>query len=117
MPIIPVSVFGAHRIITRGRKIRLRDILGTPVRCIGEPLLIAPDDDIAQASEILRTRLQSRGGRGHRLLCGPGAGRRWWLPASRGGSAMTAEQDAAKYADEKSATTRPAEPWIEISRT
>ncbi len=103
VPIIPVSVFGAHRIITRGRKIRLRDILGTPVRVhIGEPLLVAPDDDIARASEILRARLQAGVDVAIDSYSDAAPAGAWWLPASRGGSAMTAEQDAAKYADEKS---------------
>lgn len=103
VPIIPVSVFGAHRIITRGRKFSLRDAWRAKVRVhIGEPLRVGSTADIESANEELRARLQ--GGvdvaiRDYPAPLTPGA---WWLPTSLGGSAMTPEQDAERYAEERS---------------
>lgn len=103
VPIIPVSVFGAHRIITRNNRFRWREIFGHPVHVhIGEQLFVGPDEDIVAASEQLRTRLQAGidvGIESYPEELPPGA---WWLPTARGGTAMTPEQDAERFAAERS---------------
>ena len=102
VPIIPVSVFGAHRLITRGRKVRLRELWRAPVRVhIGEPFRVSPDDDVKAASEQLRARLQAGVDLAISLREGkPEPGCRL-LPTILGGPAMTPRQDDQKYAQER----------------
>lgn len=93
VPIIPVSVWGAHRIMTRHHGFSPLRAWLAPVRVhVGEPLTPAPGVDAAAASQELREALQ----RGidaamadFPLRPGPGA---WWMPADHGGGAPTEEQ-------------------------
>lgn len=93
-PIIPVSVWGGHRMLTRGRgRIRLRDVWRTPVRVHVGPLLsVAADEDVRAASARLRAALQDGIDRcieSYPVTPAPGA---WWMPAHLGGGAITAEE-------------------------
>jgi 1-acyl-sn-glycerol-3-phosphate acyltransferase len=90
VPVVPVVIWGAHRIWTKGYPKRLGRT-NTPISImVGEPL--APDLPADQLTADLRTAMQ-------RLLAGlqeryqhePGA---YWVPAHLGGSAPTlAEAD------------------------
>src|SRR5690606_20168842 len=43
VPLIPVAVWGAHRILTKGAKGKARERVGVPVYvAIGEPMTVAP---------------------------------------------------------------------------
>ena len=106
VPIIPVSVWGSHRMLTRGgHGLSFTSVWKTPVRIHVSPMMrVNPDAPVAEETERLQKTLQA--GMDHCIdtypvAAGPGA---WWLPVSRGGSAMTVEeqmvldeQDREKY--------------------
>lgn len=105
VPLVPVAVWGGHRILTKGAKIKLRERFGIVVHfAVGEPITVAPGADIHDATDALRAELQRltdqlqdvypEDGRGH-----------WWQPASRGGTAPT----AAEIEHEQRGSRRPVE--------
>jgi len=96
-PIVPVAVWGGHRMLTRGRGgIRLRDVWRTPVRVhVGPELHVGPGEDVLAASARLRAALQA--GIDHCIATypeapPPGA---WWMPAHLGGGAITVAEQVA----------------------
>jgi 1-acyl-sn-glycerol-3-phosphate acyltransferase len=107
-PVIPVSVWGGHRMLTRGRgRIRLRDVWRTPVRVhVGPVLRVEPDEDVRAASARLRAVLQEGIDRcidSYPVTPEPGA---WWMPAHRGGSAITVQEQIDADAREREAYKR-----------
>ena len=90
VPIIPVSVWGGHRLLTRGHGFSVRRGWRAPVCVqIDEPMLFPPDVDVETATGTLRSRLQAGIDRciaGFPLKPEPGA---WWMPAHLGGGAPT----------------------------
>ncbi|VXC63785.1 1-acyl-sn-glycerol-3-phosphate acyltransferase [Arthrobacter sp. 9AX] len=90
VPIIPVSVWGAHRLLTRGHRSSPRVAWRAPVRVhVGGPLQVRPDVDAGAATAQLRTRLQAGIDAciaDFPLPAAPGA---WWMPADLGGGAPT----------------------------
>lgn len=88
VPLVPVVVWGAHRIVTvDGRRSFRR---GTAVTVlVGEPLRPAPDADPYAVSDQLRERMAAL--LAEAMDAYPDRPRddadRWWLPASRGGTA------------------------------
>ncbi|TYC99050.1 1-acyl-sn-glycerol-3-phosphate acyltransferase [Arthrobacter echini] len=103
VPVIPVSVWGAHRLLSRGHGFSLRRAWKSPVRLHVGPLLHpAPGLDVAEETGRLRRALQE----GIETCIAdfpvtpePGA---WWMPAHHGGGALTEdERDAADLADKK----------------
>lgn len=91
VPIIPVSVWGAHRILTRGHGFSPLRAWRAPVRVhVGEP--VKPGRgldglDVAAATAALREALQrgiDAGMADFPLRARPGA---WWVPAALGGGA------------------------------
>jgi 1-acyl-sn-glycerol-3-phosphate acyltransferase len=87
VPLIPVAVWGAHRILAKGAKSKLRDRVGVPVYVkIGEPVVVAADADIHDASDALRATLQQLTDDLQDLYPVDGAGQ-WWQPVRRGGTA------------------------------
>ncbi|MCY1239544.1 hypothetical protein D9M72_523410 [compost metagenome] len=97
VPIIPVSVWGSHRLMTRHHGFSPLRAWRAPVRIhVGEPLLPAdlpdPAQDAQPATEQLRTILQAgidAAIADFPLTPGPGA---WWMPAHLGGGAPTEEE-------------------------
>ena len=93
VPVIPVAVWGSHRIGRVGPRFGLRR--GTPVTVVvGEPLRPAPDADPYAVSEQLRDRVAVL--LDEAMAAYPDRPRddadRWWLPRSRGGTAPTIEE-------------------------
>jgi len=94
VPLIPVSVWGAHRLLTRHHGFSPRRAWRAPVRIhVGRPLLPAdlpgPARDAQPATEQLRRVLQAgidTAIADFPLTPGPGA---WWMPAHLGGGAPT----------------------------
>ncbi|NLT31658.1 MAG: 1-acyl-sn-glycerol-3-phosphate acyltransferase [Propionibacterium sp.] len=102
-PIIPVSVFGAHRILTRGRRTSVRAAWRTPVHVhFGEPITVAADEDVRLASQRLRTVLQDGIDIGIAQYPEPLPAGAWWVPAALGGGARTIDEDAEVYRQERS---------------
>ncbi|WP_461168637.1 lysophospholipid acyltransferase family protein [Arthrobacter sp. Z1-15] len=94
VPIIPVSVWGAHRMLTRGgHGLSVKSLWKTPVRIHVSPMIrVEPDASVVEETERLQKTLQA--GMDHCMdtyqeTPEPGA---WWMPVSRGGSAMTVEE-------------------------
>ena len=97
VPIIPVSVWGAHRLMTRHHAFSPWRAWRAPVRIhVGESLLPGslpdPADDAQPATARLAKTLQDgidAGIADFPLQPVPGA---WWMPAGRGGGAPTEEE-------------------------
>ncbi len=102
VPVIPVSVWGAHRLLSRGHGFSLRRAWKTPVRVhVGEPIRPAPGLEVAAETEHLRRELQAGIEIGMADYPDPEPGA-WWMPAHLGGGAMTDdERVAADIADKK----------------
>ena len=107
VPLVPVVIWGSHRVLTRTHRHSLLSTLRTPVSIlIGPPLHPGPDDDPVVVTEQLRRQMAD-------LLdeaqadypVRPEAGA-WWQPAHLGGGAPTPEQAMLLDADEPA--VRPA---------
>ena len=56
VPVIPVAVWGGHRLLTKNRKITLKERLNIPVHfSFGEPIHVSPDEDPAVATAKLKS--------------------------------------------------------------
>jgi 1-acyl-sn-glycerol-3-phosphate acyltransferase len=106
VPIIPVSVWGAHRLMTRHHGFSPRRAWRAPVRIhVGGLLLPDPGVDVPAATARLREVLQAgidSGIADFPLTPAPGA---WWMPAELGGGAPTEEQ--RRKLDEAEGPRRP----------
>lgn len=99
VPVIPIAVWGGHRLITKNHKPSLREAIGTPIRyAIGEPVNVDLAGDPKQLTLRLHDTLQ-------RLIDGlqanypvDGAGQ-WWQPAHLGGTAPTPDEAAVAEAE------------------
>lgn len=105
VPLIPVAVWGGHRVTTRGHGTMgsrgqgsLRDLVRAPIRVhFGPPLDLAdcePDDEADDAAAMLQLAMQTAVDvAASDFPLGQPAGA-WWLPAKLGGGAPTeAERD------------------------
>ncbi|MBT1002611.1 1-acyl-sn-glycerol-3-phosphate acyltransferase [Paenarthrobacter sp. DKR-5] len=101
VPLIPVSVWGSHRLMSRGHPFSLRRSWRAPVRVhIGPPQHYPADVDAAAATADLRALLQEgidAGMADFPLRPEPGA---WWMPAALGGGAVTVEEQARLDAED-----------------
>ena len=94
VPLVPVAVWGSQRILTVGGRFSLRR--GTPVMIrVGEPLVPTPDcRPVCRLRAAARSRLDAL--LAEAMDAYPEQPRddadRWWLPASRGGSAPGPEE-------------------------
>ncbi|KAA1426093.1 1-acyl-sn-glycerol-3-phosphate acyltransferase [Nocardioides antri] len=98
VPLIPIVLWGTHRIFTKGRKVDLSRHQRIGIE-VGEPMRPTGEDPVAETAE-LRSRMESML---ERLILAEedrpeGA---WWLPQKYGGSAPTIEEAAAAYAEER----------------
>jgi len=95
VPVIPVAVWGGQRLLTKNRKIRMRDRVGVEVDfAFGAPLMVAPTDDVAATTLVLRDTLQQLTDTLQRGYAQDGTGQ-WWQPRHLGGSAPTPSEAAA----------------------
>jgi 1-acyl-sn-glycerol-3-phosphate acyltransferase len=91
VPLIPVAVWGAHRILAKGAKSKARERVGVPVYVkIGAPVDVAADADIHDATDALRATLQQLTDELQDIYPVDGAGQ-WWQPVRRGGTAPSVE--------------------------
>ncbi|WP_432245857.1 lysophospholipid acyltransferase family protein [Arthrobacter sp. G.S.26] len=101
VPVIPVSVWGAHRLLTRGHGFSARRTWRAPVRVqVGEPVRYAPGVDAEAATAALREELQAGIDRctdDFPLPARPGA---WWQPAHLGGGAPSDAERALLDAED-----------------
>lgn len=99
VPLIPVAVWGGQRLLAKRQKQKFFDRFGVPVHfSFGEPITIAPGDDVRAVTDRLQEELQERTTRlqGSYPVSGRG---QWWHPARLGGTAPTVEMVAAQEAE------------------
>lgn len=100
VPVIPVSVWGGHRLLTKRHRVGFFERFGVPVHfAFGAPIHVTRDDDARVATESLRDELQrlTDGLQAGYPVDGTGA---WWQPRHLGGTAPSpadaAEADAER---------------------
>ena len=109
VPIVPVAVWGGHRLLTKNRRIRVRDRIGVPVHLrVGERIPVAPDADPRVVTDALRGELQELVDRLQADYPVDGRGA-WWQPRHLGGTAPTPEEAAAADAERDERRRRRAE--------
>ena len=102
VPIIPVALWGSHRILTKGHKPNLRR-KNIPISiAYGEPYMIEKGADIELEEEKLRTQIA---GLLHKIQEGypDSPAGQWWGPKRLGGTALTLEEAAIENARRKAA--------------
>ncbi|MFP4634738.1 MAG: lysophospholipid acyltransferase family protein [Nitriliruptoraceae bacterium] len=97
-PIVPVAVWGSHRLLTKGRQPRPPRGVVVMVR-YGEPFRPSARTGMARTSEVMEriTALLDQLQRAYPQRPGPPPDD-WWLPAHLGGSAPTPEEAEAVIA-------------------
>jgi len=107
VPLIPVVVWGGHRVWTVGRRPVWRRKVAVTI-WVDEPMPLRPDDDAAAVTDRLAERLRQLVDKA--LAEYPDRPREhedsWWLPAHVGGSAPTPE--AAAVAEREAIAGRAA---------
>ncbi|MGV8911518.1 MAG: lysophospholipid acyltransferase family protein [Rhodoglobus sp.] len=95
VPLIPLAVWGGQRLMTKNRKITLRERLGVPiVMVVGEPIMVSATDDAATATARLKSTMELLLTTAQRAYPLNGTGQ-WWQPRHLGGTAPTPEEAAA----------------------
>jgi 1-acyl-sn-glycerol-3-phosphate acyltransferase len=95
VPIIPVAVWGGHRLLTKNRKIGFRERFGVPVDfAFGEPITVSSADDVKEVTDRLRVTMQDLVDSLQRRYPVDGTDK-WWQPRILGGTAPTPEEAAA----------------------
>jgi 1-acyl-sn-glycerol-3-phosphate acyltransferase len=98
VPIIPVAVWGGHRLLAKGQRSRMRERFGVPVLfSFGSPITIDDTHDVEHATADLRRELQERTDRLQHEYPVAGTGH-WWQPHRRGGTAPTVAEVTAQEA-------------------
>ena len=109
VPVIPVVVWGGHRLLTKGRKPSLGEARGVPVRfAIGAPLTVHPAENVRDATSHLRSVLQNLLDEAQASYPDEGRGV-WWQPAHLGGTAPTPEEAAIVEAERQRRKSAEAE--------
>lgn len=108
VPIVPMAVWGGQRMFTKGHPKRFGRGRTITI-AVGAPITVGTRDDMAAATENLRSTLQqlldgAQARHPDTSRPGPDA---WWLPAHLGGAAPTPDQ--ALTLDEQDRERRPTE--------
>ena len=99
VPIIPIAVWGGHRLLTKNHKPSVGEAYRTPVSfAVGTPITVGADDVPQQVTDRLHGVLQGLVDGLQARYPEPGAGR-WWQPAHLGGTAPTPAEAAATEAE------------------
>ncbi|EPR76747.1 1-acyl-sn-glycerol-3-phosphate acyltransferase [Leifsonia rubra CMS 76R] len=94
VPLIPLAVWGGQRLLTKNRKIRLRERMGVPILIVvGEPITVTAADDVVAATAQLKTAMEGLLATAQQAYPLDGAGQ-WWQPRALGGTAPTPEEAA-----------------------
>lgn len=91
-PIVPVAVWGAHRIMTKGRPRNFQRGVAIQVE-IGEQMEVDPTDDLRVATDRLMDRIRELLAKAQRTYPQTPSGPQdtWWIPAHLGGTAPRPE--------------------------
>lgn len=99
VPLIPLALWGGQRLMTKNRKITLRERIGLPiVMVVGEPITVTAADDATAATARLKVTMEALLGTAQQAYPHDGAGQ-WWQPRDLGGTAPTPEEAAAADAE------------------
>lgn len=100
VPLVPVVIWGSHRVLTRTHRFSLREAFRAPVLLVvGEPLHPRPEDDPQQVTADLRARMDALMAQAQQDYPVEGSGR-WWQPAHLGGAAPTEAEATLLDADD-----------------
>ncbi|QYH37026.1 1-acyl-sn-glycerol-3-phosphate acyltransferase [Salinibacterium sp. M195] len=95
VPVIPIAVWGGQRLMTKNRKITLRERSGVPiVMVVGDPIIITPEKDVGEATAQLKVTMEGLLETAQKTYPLDGSGQ-WWQPRHLGGTAPTPEEAAA----------------------
>ena len=109
VPVIPVAVWGGHRLLTKAAGSRFREKFGLPIGfAFGAPILPSETDDAAAVTLDLQHTLQNLVHSLQELYPVDGTGA-WWQPARLGGTAPTPEVAAVAERERKARKAREAE--------
>jgi 1-acyl-sn-glycerol-3-phosphate acyltransferase len=100
-PLIPGSVWGSQRILTKGRPKNFQRNIAIDI-AVGEPIAYEPDEDPEKVTLRLMERIEELVDRQQRNYPQrpAGADDMWWVPAHLGGAAPTVEESLALNARE-----------------
>ena len=105
VPVIPIAIWGGHRLKTKTAKSSFGDKFGLPVLfLIGSPISVGPEDDVADVTVALHDILQNQVDTLQAEYPVDGTGQPW-QPAHLGGTAPTPEE-AARVEAERQARKR-----------
>lgn len=109
--IIPVAVWGSHRILTKGRRRNFQRGVAVLVN-IGKPLEYGAGEDPRQVTDRLMDAIRMLLEEAQREYPQKPADDtdRWWLPAHLGGTAPTPEEVAAQAAEEQARRSETRQP-------
>jgi 1-acyl-sn-glycerol-3-phosphate acyltransferase len=98
VPLIPMAVWGPHRLWTKGRKKELTKRHVPVIISIGEPIELVKGMSPDATTEILRERLSALLDAAQKAYPEQPSGPddRWWLPAHMGGTAPLPQAAAAE---------------------
>ncbi len=86
VPLIPCTVWGSQRVVTKGRRVRLREAFRAPVTItVGVPITITLAEDVEVANARLRGIMTDMVHAQQDAFPIDGTGK-WWQPARLGGS-------------------------------
>ena len=95
VPLIPLALWGGQRLMTKNRKISLRERSNVPiVMVVGEPITVAATDDALEATAQLKNAMEGLLETAQKSYPVEGSGQ-WWHPRHLGGTAPTPEEAAA----------------------
>ncbi len=101
VPVVPIAVWGGHRLLTKNHKPSFRDAFRAPIGvAVGEPMIVPADADAHQLTPRLHAALQALvdGLQARYPQDGTGA---WWQPRHLGGGAPTPEEAAIAEAERR----------------
>ncbi|MEO9014050.1 MAG: lysophospholipid acyltransferase family protein [Terrimesophilobacter sp.] len=99
VPIIPIAIWGGHRLLTKNHTIGFRDRFGVPVSfAVGEAITVSPSEDVHTVTDRLRATLQQLADALQSTYLEDGTGQ-WWQPRHLGGTAPTPHEAAAADAE------------------
>lgn len=99
-PVIPVAVWGAHRLMTKGRPRNFQRGVEILVN-IGSPVEVLPNEDSRAGTDRLMVAITEllADAQARYSQKPAGADDRWWLPAHLGGTAPTPEEVKPREGD------------------
>lgn len=109
VPIVPIAVWGGHRLLTKGRKPSLAEARNVPISfAIGAPFTPDAALDVKEQTTALRASMQKLLDEAQASYPDNGTGT-WWQPAHLGGTAPTPEEAAVMEAERQRRKAAEAE--------